>query len=154
MNQTASKSEWSEKEAVRNLDAINTIRCVRGVSTFSAMPPYHRAAYECIAAHYPGVQVYACGSRVRGDYVDSFSDDSGFTLEQIRQARYKAGMKMVRESDFDYCLERPTRPIDIPPKWSDLVTCPVPESEMIPIPVFKFPTIQDNERVRFFPCTD
>ena len=127
------QSVWIEPAYNRDLTAIQELRNGRGVKAFHEMPPMHKAAYLCIASHYPGVQVYACGSRVRGDYVDLWSKP------HIREARSAAGMRDKKESDFDFVLSQNVTPIDFLPRWADRVTCQVPASEMVKIPIYRYP---------------
>jgi hypothetical protein len=127
------QSIWIEPAYNRDLTAIEELRNGRGVKAFHEMPPMHQAAYLCIASHYPGVQVYACGSRVRGDYVDLWSK------HHVREARAAAGMRDKKESDFDFVLAQNATPIDFLPKWADRVTCQVPASEMVKIPIYNYP---------------
>ena len=65
---------------------IEAIRVERRVSTWFDFDAETRARYTLVAMCYPGRQVYACGSRVRGDYADGTA--------RVAAARAKAGMKM------------------------------------------------------------
>ena len=126
---------WSElpKAKERDFTLIDELRAGRGVDYFDDMPKMHKAAYLAIAAAFPNVQVYACGSRVRGDYVDLFSSD------YVHEAREAAGMKRKQESDYDFIVESHYQPVHPLPGYADRVTVPLPRSEMVAIPIFKPP---------------
>lgn len=115
----------------RDLSGVEYLRQLRGVKTFEEMPLYVRRVYLDVARCFPGVQVWAVGSRVRGDYVEP-----GDGLE-IRAARKAAGMKEKQESDFDFLtLDSTAQPVCELPENTERVRVRVPENEMVAIPIF------------------
>lgn len=116
----------------RDFSGVEYLRKLRGVKTFDEMPLYVRRVYLGVAKCFLGVQVWACGSRVRGDYVEP-----GDGVE-VRAARVAAGMKDKRESDFDFLvLDSTAQPVCELPKNTELVRVKVPENEMVAIPIFE-----------------
>lgn len=114
----------------RDLSGVEILREIRGVRLFDQMPTRTRWVYSDIARCFPGIQVWAVGSRVRGDYV--MERDGDF----IREARRKAGMKDKVESDFDFLVSPDAVQVgDLPPN-TERVKCLVPKNERIEIPVF------------------
>lgn len=113
---------------------IDALRKERGVTNFEQLPEITKVIYLYIASMYEGEQVYACGSRVRGDY----NEDNN---EGINFARIMAGMKAQTTSDFDYYVRRGAIPKgSIPEKFNikiDRVRAVLPLNEMIKVPIFK-----------------
>lgn len=115
----------------RDFSGVEILREIRGVRLFDQMPLYAQKVYLQIAACYPNIQVWACGSRVRGEYVEP--RDGAW----IREARQRAGMKDKTESDFDFWLERgDIKPTGELPKGAEQAKCRVPDSEKIAIPIY------------------
>ena len=115
----------------RDLSGVEYLRQLRGVKTFEEMPLYVRRVYLDVARCFPGVQVWAVGSRVRGDYVEP-----GDGVE-VRAARVAAGMKDKRESDFDFLiLDSTAQPVCELPENTERVRVRVPENEMVAIPIW------------------
>lgn len=113
----------------RDLTGVEHLRKIRGVKVFEDFPETTQGVYGDIAKCFPGVQVWACGSRVRGDYVDV--GDYFF----VNEARKQAGMKYKKVSDFDFFVEPDAVPVmELPPN-TGRVRCRIPESEMVAIPV-------------------
>lgn len=114
----------------RDLSGVEILREIRGVRLFDQMPTRTRRVYSDIARCFPGVQVWAVGSRVRGDYVLESDGD------WIREARRKAGMKDKTESDFDFLVSPDAVQVgDLPPN-TERVRCRVPMNERIEIPIY------------------
>lgn len=103
---------------------------MRGVRLFDQMPTKTRKVYLAVAKCFPGVQVWAVGSRVRGDYVDQMDG------ELVRGARSKAGMKPKLESDFDFLVAPDAVQVGELPPNTERVKCLIPESEKVKIPVY------------------
>jgi len=114
----------------RDLSGVEILREVRGVKSFEEMPLYARRVYLAVAKHFPGVQVWAVGSRVRGDYVEPGDSDL------IREARAAAGMKPKTESDFDFLVSPDAVQVGELPPNTERVRCRIPMNERIEIPIF------------------
>lgn len=124
---TQPNNKWGEPIA-RDLSSVEQLRKVRGVKTFDDFPPATQRVYLEVAKCFPGVQVWACGSRVRGDYVET--GDYFF----VKEARKMAGMKRKEQSDFDFWTTgKPVREL---PENTEQVRCRVPENEKVAIPIF------------------
>lgn len=123
--------DWSNyKKVDRNFDLINAIRAMSSVVVFSGFPIETQNMYLRIAAAYPDSNVFACGSRVRGDYVDKDSE------AVVHRARKAAGMKPTEQSDFDYVVEPGAKQIhDLPPNC-DRCNFDVPNEEKVLICLF------------------
>lgn len=115
----------------RDFSGVEILREIRGVRLFDQMPLYAQRVYLQVAKCFPGVQVWACGSRVRGDYVEPGDGD------WIREARRNAGMKPKYESDFDFLVSPDAVQVGELPQNCERVRCRIPENERIPIPIFK-----------------
>lgn len=112
--------------------ALEKIAAGRRVSSLSEKPWYAENRYLRAAACFPGFQVYACGSRVRGDYVDSWDGP------EIRAARAAAGKSPKTRSDFDFWVEPGAVQVGELPDGMERVRCKVPESQKIAIPMWDF----------------
>ncbi len=116
----------------RDLSGVEILRELRGVKTFEEMPESTKAVYLKVAQCFPGVQVWAVGSRVRGDYVEP--GDGGL----LRDARKVAGMKDKQESDFDFLiLDSTAQPVCELPENTDRVRVRVLKNEMVAIPIWE-----------------
>lgn len=122
----------------------------RSFSTFQQLPNYMRERYMEIASRFPGVQFYACGSRVTGTYVESFS---GNAIHALRKAM---GKPAKRESDYDVCVDigkwkpaltRTEIRKKLPP-YADLLNYGVPDNEKIPIPMWNFDLLPKSEHAK------
>ncbi len=113
---------------ILDMSLVIELRKERGVKRFDEFPENTKAIYLNVAKCFPGVQVWACGSRVRGDY-KSWKDNFFEWL-----ARSAAGMKDKRYSDFDFWTTG--TPVCELPKNTDHVRGRVPENEKIPIPIY------------------
>jgi len=114
----------------RDLSGVEALRKLRGVKSFDQFPESTKAVYLAVAKCFPGWQVYAIGSRVRGDYVDRFEGSA------IYAARYRAGMKSKIESDFDFLVSPDAVQVGELPENTERVRCRIPENERIEIPIF------------------
>jgi hypothetical protein len=114
----------------RDLSGVEILRNQRGVKTFTDFPQSTQDIYLRVAKCFPGWQVYAVGSRVRGDYVDRFEGVA------IYAARYRAGMKSKIESDFDFLVSPDAVQVVEFPANTERVRCRIPENERIEIPIF------------------
>lgn len=114
----------------RDLSGIEMLRKLRGVKQFSQFPSRTQEIYLDVAKCFPGVQVWAVGSRVRGDYVERY--DYFF----VSAARNEAGMKQKTESDFDFLVSPDAVQVGELPPNTERVRCRIPESEKIAIPIY------------------
>lgn len=116
----------------------------RSFTQFVQMPAYMKDKYLQISGLFPGIQFYACGSRVNGEYVDQWSGDA------IQRLRVKLGKPVKMESDYDVCIEiKPGMNLEqikeqLPP-WADLLNYGVPDDEKIPIPMWDFTRLPEEE---------
>lgn len=109
------------------------IRAKYGVSSFDQMPGYTQAVYNAVAKCFPGFQVYACGSRVRGDYADAGTTPTDVTVTYARKA---AGLKHRPNSDYDFWVEPSAiQTRDLPPN-TDRARLRIPEKEKVAIPIY------------------
>jgi hypothetical protein len=118
----------------------------RRYGEFSQMPPYMRDKYLKISEIFPGVQFYACGSRVTGGYIDKFCGDA---IVDMRKALGKNTAKV--ESDYDVWVDfKKYSKISIEemrkalPLWADIVHA-VPPYEKVIIPMWNFDLLPDIE---------
>lgn len=121
--------KWGQP-ITRDLSGVEALRELRGVKTFDQFPKSTQEVYLSIARCFPGIQVWAVGSRVRGDYIKSRDG------QPIRQARLNAGMKPKLESDFDFLVSPDAVQIGELPPNTERVRCVIPISERIEIPIF------------------
>jgi len=108
------------------------LRKMRGVKAFDEFPKATQEIYLAVAKCFPGWQVWAVGSRVRGDYIDKI-DYGRF----VQKARAKAGMKPKDESDFDFMVAPDAVQVGELPPNTERLKCRIPESEKIEIPIFQ-----------------
>ena len=119
-------------DAIRTADSLSPKIKSRSVSEFHEMPAYTRHIYGCIADCFPGIQVYAVGSRVNGDYVDADSP------AEIRRARREAGKAEKHESDFDFWIAERVSPVGYLPMLSDRLFYLPPGEKKILVPMWDF----------------
>lgn len=115
----------------RDLSGVERLRKLRGVKTFDDFPETTKAVYLAVAKCFPVWQVWAVGSRVRGDYVN---EKYG---EFIREVRAKAGMRNKIESDFDFMVAPDAVQVGELPPNTERVRVRIPDSEKIEIPIFQ-----------------
>lgn len=120
----------SMPESKANTGAIDVYRMHRSVQHFDQFPEQTKMLYLTIAMAYPGFQVYACGSRVRGCYIDFMADD----YHGVKKAREMAGMKNKLTSDFDYWVDPAAVAKITLPDCCERVRCRV--DLKLPIPVY------------------
>lgn len=110
------------------------IREIYRVANFEDFPLNTQGIYNTIARCFPGAQVYACGSRVRGDYVDAYGVRSA--ERQVEIARRKAGLKHRRMSDYDFWVEPGAEMVGMLPEFADRCRLRIPENEKVAIPIY------------------
>lgn len=116
--------------AIDNADLLEIRKRYR-VSRYEDFPDFTKAIYNSIARCFAGFQVYACGSRVRGDYIDP--DHPEFL--RVNYARKKAMMKPVTESDFDFWVEPGAIQVKNGTPSHDRARLRIPEKEKVAIPI-------------------
>ena len=126
-------------DAIRTADSLSPKIKSRSVSEFHEMPAYTRHIYGCIADCFPGIQVYAVGSRVNGDYVDADSP------AEIRRARREAGKAEKHESDFDFWIAERVSPVGYLPMLSDRLFYLPPGERKILVPMWDFSKLPESE---------
>lgn len=130
------------KEVVNDTKDIEAIRAKYGVKDFAEFNQYVADSFRFIADAYPGVQVYACGSRVRGDYISAWHPE----FWRVKDARLRAGMANKNTSDYDYWI--PPEIETVPGNsMFDRVRVRIPENEKIPIPMWDFSKLPESEHV-------
>lgn len=141
----AARRPTPEQIVLQESAAAVEIAQSRAFSQFGQMPTYMQAKYFELAALFPGVQLYACGSRVTGRYVELFSGAS------IRKMRAGLNLPDKPESDYDICVDRPADLAamrEALPPWADLLNHGVPDHEKIPIPMWDFSRLPKSEHSR------
>lgn len=111
---------------------LEKIRTLRVVKNFAGFSKGQQESYTEIAKCFPGVQVYACGSQVRGDWFDFCLPNA----ETIIAARQKAGMRVDRYSDFDFWVAGGVEPSSQLPSSTDRFRGKFNEKEMVAIPIY------------------
>jgi len=131
----------SVKASLENLPKITVdnslilkIREIYRVTKFEEFPGSTQVMYNTIARCFPRAQVYACGSRVRGDYVDAYGVRSA--ERQVEIARAKAGLKHRRMSDYDFWVEPGAEMVGALPESADRCRLRIPENEKVAIPIY------------------
>lgn len=114
----------------RDFSGVKRLRELRGVKSFADFPKLTQVIYLAVARCFPGVQVWAVGSRVRGDYKDK---NDGLL---IRNARIIVGMKDKAESDFDFLVAPDAVQVGELPPNAERVRCVILEKERIEIPIY------------------
>ena len=135
----AAPDKWGQP-IKRDLLGLFELRNMRSVSTFSEFPSGTKDIYRRVAKCFPGAQVWAVGSRVRGDYTKHTDG------RWIKEARAKAGMKPKDESDFDFLVSPAAVQVGELPANTERVRCRIPESEKIPIPIYYPENVELGER--------
>lgn len=131
----------SLKEIVNDTKDIEAIRAKHRVTDYNQFKDYQKHYWRLIGGMYPGVQVYACGSRVRGDYIEPGQTE----YFQIKDARMRAGMAPKRESDYDYWIPPEIETVTSRYSNFDRVRVRIPENEKIPIPMWDFSKLPESE---------
>lgn len=128
------------KEVVNDIKDIEAIRAKYGVRCYSDFDVADKVYWKHIADLYPGVQVYACGSRVRGDHIEP-----GPNYFRIKYARRRAGMANKVISDYDYWIPQNVKTAESNALNIDRVRVRIPENEKIPIPMWDFSKLPESE---------
>ena len=123
----AEKNKGFEKVEL-DMTEIEAIRKRKAIERWDDFDAYQKRMYLSIAKCYPGSQVFACGSQVRGDHMTMVS--------HVISARKKAGMRTDRESDFDYWVHHNIPTAALIPAESDRYRGKFNEKEMVAIPIY------------------
>ena len=123
----AEKNKGFEKVEL-DMTEIEAIRKRKAIERWDDFDAYQKRMYLSIAKCYPGSQVFACGSQVRGDHMTMVS--------HVISARKKAGMRTDRESDFDYWIHPNIPTAALIPAESDRYRGKFNEKEMVAIPIY------------------
>jgi hypothetical protein len=129
------------KDVVNDTKDIEEIRAKYAVKDWSGFDKIDNVYWRHIADLYPGVQVYACGSRVRGDYIDPGSPE----YWRVKDARLHAGMANKAISDYDYWIPQNTPTAKSHALNIDRVRVRIPDNEKIPIPMWDFSKLPESE---------
>lgn len=113
---------------------INRIREVYQVASFDKFPEGTKAVYLAVAKCFPGFQVFACGSRTRGDYVDIAAN--GEVDNIVLNARKRAGMRFRKQSDYDFWVEPGAVQVGELPAGVDRARLRIPDNEKVAIPIW------------------
>lgn len=123
--------------AMKDDRSAKALANARQVRVFDKMPAGAREKFLILASLFPGRKVYACGSRVTGEYVEN---DSPGNVLKMREVLLK---KKAKESDYDIWVEmnkgdKISNLRKLLPAWGDLVMN-LPESEpKVLIPMWDF----------------
>jgi len=125
----AEKNKGFEKVEL-DMRPIEALRSIRRVKKFEDFTEEQKMNYRAISIWFSGIQVFACGSQVRGDYIPM--DGSIIAVK----ARELAGMRTNGISDYDYWVH-PSIPTPNPmPCNSDRYRGKFNEKEMVAIPIY------------------
>ena len=125
----AEKNKGFER-AELDMSEIERIREENRVKKWADFNSFQKVSYRAIAESYMGVQIFACGSQVRGDYMEYPP------REKVIIARQKAGMRTDRFSDFDFWVEHGFKPTSPLPNYADRYRGKFNEKEMVAIPIY------------------
>lgn len=103
-----------------------------------------KGVFRHIGSLFPTAPVYACGSRVRGDYVNI--ED----WKQIHEWRAIAGKTCKIESDYDFWTPLDAEQIRELPRYADRIRHGIPDDEkiLIPMPEWDFSKLPESEHAR------
>lgn len=88
-----------------------------------------QGVYRHIADLFPGSDVYACGSRVRGDYTEYLDQP------EVKEWRKRAGKAEKERSDYDFFAPLNAICYGEIPEYADRLRHGIPENEKILIPM-------------------
>lgn len=119
-----------------NNNMLLKVRDMFRVNNFDDMPNKTQMKYMAISRCFPGFQVYACGSRVRGDYIHETTIGKHGLASTVSLARELAGMKVRKSSDYDFWVEPAAIQVRALPPNCDRARLRIPEKEKVAIPIF------------------
>lgn len=113
----------------RDTGPLKALVAKRKVACWDEFPPATKAVYLSIARCYPGVQLHACGSRVKGYYCDlnDFEADHARTLIGHRR----------KVSDYDFIAPAGALPVCPLPACADQANNTPDGRSSIPIPIYR-----------------
>ena len=113
---------------------IENVRRLYRVSNFDHFIKETKEVYIKIAKCFPGSRVYACGSRVRGDYIGT--NRTLLDNMAINEAREAAGMRnRITPSDYDFWVDPGALQCGVLPPSADRCKLRIPEHEKVAIPM-------------------
>lgn len=119
----AKKWEWDLPESFLKLIERRRVR------RWEDFDEKTQSIYRHIADMFPGFPVYACGSRVRGDYTE-YLDPT-----EIKEWRKRAGKAEKERSDYDFWTPLNAVQYGELPDYADRLRHGIPENEKILIPM-------------------
>lgn len=145
IREAGSRPELETVKITRSATA-EKIAKTRSFSLFTQMPSYMQERYLRIAEMFPGVQFYACGSRVTGEFIETWS---GASIKKLRQQLKKPAKD---ESDYDVCVDlKPGSGLTLEmirekiAPLGDLLNHGVPPEQKIAIPMWDFSRLPASE---------
>lgn len=132
------RRKWLNAHGPETVEDARTLARSRSVATFEEMPEYTKTRYRALASIFIGRQIWACGSRVTGEY-----EDSGEGYEVIRMREILGKKKNKKASDYDFWMkgkpgENRGDVIKLLPSWADFVPSGIPGAEKIQIPMYEW----------------
>ena len=127
----AEKNKGFEKVEL-DMAEIQVIRLMRQKKAWDEFDATQKDVYGSVSECFPGIQVFACGSQMRGDSINS----SVFGFSEVISARIKAGMRVDRISDFDYWVHPSATPCKPTIIGTDRYRGKFNEKEMVAIPIY------------------
>lgn len=122
-------ADWKKWERVLPEKGFEELIHKRRVNSWADFPERTKGVYLHLAGFFPGSPVYACGSRVRGDYVEEFDPP------RVHKWREMAGKTAKPRSDFDLWAPLSAIQIGELPAYADRLKHGVAETEKIFIPM-------------------
>lgn len=132
---------------ISKMDAAQKIADSRAVGVFDRMPKGTKNKYLQLAALFPGREVFACGSRVSGHWIDK---GSGPDIVKMREILLR---KNTLQSDYDITItpndgDDYLKMRSIIPSWADLVLRLGNGEPKILIPMWDFSKLPKAEHNR------
>lgn len=125
-------------KVLRPTKKIDRAAAPRAVTRFDEFPAYMIGRWGEIASHFPGIQVWAAGSRVSGEYIEPWSSPE---IAAWREANFK---KPTKESDYDFYIDGKPTPVGDLPSWADWVRGRVDIKQRIQIPMWDFTKLPEE----------
>lgn len=151
LNKKASLPIYAEMERMEPDDYSKKIAERRRVSHFGQMDTYNQVKFCHLANLFPGIQVWATGSRVNGTYIGSLGYDRFYGPILLNYMRRQFSKESEKVSDFDIWIDPKESGITFAemrerlPSWADLLPHSVPDRDKIPIPMWDFTRLPKKE---------